>query len=451
MKNENNVPSQQPFAITVIKRDGRAVPFEESKIWAAIDKAREATGVAKNPPVGDDAALSITKQGIIKDIYNLLDSDKTVSTKVIELEKIQEIVESNLWKYYYADVARDYTTYRYKRTLERQGNIFTKYKKRVAASDIENSNANVDEASFSGREKEAASDVSKDIALNTDVLSKPVAQAHKEMLIYQHDLEKAPFGQHNCSFPRFDKLLKEGFKTRNGDVRAANSVQCACQLIAVITQCQSQVQFGGAGALHLDYDLAPYVVKSFFKHLDTGITWLYERKGNGLLKKIAAKKARKYIKHNRKIKNTIVNDYLAKIVPNAYDYAMEELDKEGTQAFESLYHNLNTLESRQGSQVPFSSINLGKDTTPEGRLISKWTFKASLSGIGEHHVTSIFPISIFSYKKGVNADKGDPNYDLKRLALESLSKRIYPNFANCDWSGAHEDPNDRDTDFGTMG
>lgn len=446
-KKSTNIPTQ-PFEITVIKRDGRAVPFEQEKIFAAIDKARESTGVIANPPANDDIAIAETRGNIIADIIALLTEDKTARVKVIELEKIQEIVEYNLWKHYYADVARDYTTYRYKRTLERQGNIFTKYKTRVAASAIENSNANVDEASFSGREKEAASDVSKDIALNTsDVFSKPVSQAHKDMLIYQHDLEKAAFGQHNCLFPNYGKLLAEGFATRNGDVRGANSIDTACQFIAVITQCQSQVQFGGAGSLHLDYDLAPYVIKSFRKHIIKGIDWIYG-KGN-LFAKIKANAAKTYLKRHPIV--SIENTGLESIVPKAIEFAMEELEREGSQAFESLYHNLNTLESRQGSQVPFSSINLGKDTTPEGRLITKWCMNASLAGTGKHHKTAIFPISIFSYKKGVNADKNDPNYDLKRLALLSLSKRIYPNFANCDWSEAHEDPNDPDTDFGTMG
>ena len=127
------------------------------------------------------------------------------------------------------------------------------------------------------------------------------------------------------------------------------------------------------------------------------------------------------------------------------------LEKEGKQAAQGLYHNLNTLESRQGSQVPFTSINFGRDTSPEGKLVSKWMLEASLDGIGKNHSTSIFPISIFQYKKGINADPKDINYDLKQLALKSLSKRIYPNWVNCDWSQAHEDINEPDTYFSTMG
>ena len=135
----------------------------------------------------------------------------------------------------------------------------------------------------------------------------------------------------------------------------------------------------------------------------------------------------------------------------AYKFAMRQLEREGIQASEALYHNLNTLESRAGSQVPFTSINFGRDTSTEGRFVSEKMLRASLAGVGKHHLTPIFPISIFQYKQGCNANPGDPNYDLKQLAIESLSKRIYPNFVNCDYSQACEDPNNPDTYFATMG
>lgn len=134
-----------------------------------------------------------------------------------------------------------------------------------------------------------------------------------------------------------------------------------------------------------------------------------------------------------------------------YQYAYDMLNKEGKQATQGMYHNLNTLESRAGSQLPFTSINLGRDTSPEGRLVNKWIFEASLEGIGKLNATSIFPISIFQYKKGVNAKEGDPNYDLKQLALQSLTKRIYPNVVNGDYKQNIEDPNNPDTFMATMG
>lgn len=149
--------------------------------------------------------------------------------------------------------------------------------------------------------------------------------------------------------------------------------------------------------------------------------------------------------------NTSIDSEKYKKYAKAYEYARLQLEKEGQQAAQGLYHNLNTLESRQGSQVPFTSINLGRDTSPEGRQVTKDILNASIDGIGKYHQTSIFPISIFQYKQGVNANPGDPNYDLKRLALKSLSKRIYPNWVNCDYSNAHEDLDNIDTYFATMG
>lgn len=239
----------------------------------------------------------------------------------------------------------------------------------------------------------------------------------------------------NCLFLDFKRLFENGFKTRNCDVRPPNSLSTACQLVAVALQLQSQCQFGGCASAHIDTDLAPFVKKSFFKHFKDGA---------------------KYIEH-RELPDDFTSDmsisdprYVA-FSKNVTDYAFDMLNKEGKQSAEGLYHNLGTLESRAGSQVPFSSLNLGRDTSAEGRLVSLWLLNASINGIGKHHRTPIFPITIFSYKKGVNTDPGDPNYDLKQLALKSMSMRLYPNWANGDWSEAHEDPDDPDTIFATMG
>lgn len=201
-------------------------------------------------------------------------------------------------------------------------------------------------------------------------------------------------------------------------------------------------QFGGVGSIHLDYDLAPFVKMSFVKHFQDGLKYL-ENKSEYKIDRF-----KKWFELNDL---SIDNEELKEKHPKVYAYAMDMLENEGAQSAQGLYHNLNTLESRQGSQVPFTSVNLGRDTSPEGRLVTKWIMNASIDGIGEHHLTSIFPISIFQYKKGTNAKPGDPNYDLKQLALKSMSKRIYPNWCNGDWSQAHEDENDPDTFFSTMG
>ena len=412
----------------VIKRDGRENPFNSEKIYVAVMKAfNEREKKDGNAiPEKEDIAKQIAKE--------ISESSKDKMT----VEEIQDIVETKLMKSSRPEVAKDYILYRDKRTVirDRKNKLVQKVMIRAKSQINEHSNANVDEESFSGREKEASADIGKTIALEYEGLSKEVAEAHKIMLIYQHDLEKAIYGVHNCLNLYFQYIFKHGFKTRNGDVRPPKSFSTACQLVAVAFQCQSQVQFGGVGTIHLDYDLAPFVRMSFSKHFKEGLKWVEHE-------------SEEYINH---VPDSIgIEDEEAKYHTEAYKYAMEMLEKEGSQSAQGLYHNLNTLESRQGSQVPFTSINLGRDTTPEGRIVTRWMLEASIDGIGKFHLTSIFPISIFQYKVGCNANKEDANYDLKQLALESMSKRIYPNWCNCDWSQAHEDEDNPDTYFSTMG
>lgn len=416
--------------MNVIKRDGREVRFDKVKISNAVLKAvREVDG-----SISGESQMLAEK---IADEIALLSRNK------LSVEEIQDIVEIKLMQSDRKDVAKAYILYRNERTKirDRNNRLVRAVMERADAAVDDRSNANVDEKTFSGREKEASASVGKTIALEYGGLSPEVANAHKDMLIYQHDLEKAIYGVHNCLNVNFQEIFTYGFRTRNGDVRPPTSFSTACQLVAVAFQCQSQVQFGGVGTIHLDYDLAPFVRKSFLKHYADGLKYIEKFDDNVAHKIISVAEAIDY---------PIDNSYFRHL-QNAYSYAMDMLEKEGRQSAQGLYHNLNTLESRQGSQVPFTSINLGRDTSVEGRLVTKWILEASIDGIGHHHLTSIFPISIFQYKPGDNADPGDPNYDLKQLALESMSRRIYPNWANCNWSQAHEDESNPDTYFATMG
>ena len=423
--------------INIQKRDSRIVPFNQNKIIDAVLAAfKEVDG-----KLSDYAYI---KAGNIAD-YIQEQCENMPDGKVLDVESIQDMVEQGLMSTKRKDVAKAYILYRDKRTKEREktSKFVQSINRRNNSSAVENSNANVDERSFSGREKEASADIQKIIALDY-TLSTEVSKAHKDMLLYQHDLEKTNIGEHNCLNIDFKKLFSEGFSTRNGDIRSPATFAAACQLLAVIIQCQSQVQFGGVGSVHADMDLAPYVAKSFIKHFKEYFTDIKDLDSQDLLiviKNITEKYG--------DIK--ISNDKLKEGEPAAFSFAYKQLIREGKQATEALYHNLNTLESRAGSQVPFSSLNFGRDLTPEGMLVSEWLLNASISGIGKHHLTPIFPISIFQYKSGENAEPGTPGYCLKQLALTSLSKRIYPNFVNCDWSQAHEDPNDPDTMFSTMG
>lgn len=411
--------------LKIIKRDGRKVDFDRNKITKAVLAAFDEVDGEITPEAKRKATV----------ITNHIEA---LNKRSMNVEDIQDIIETMLMDGKRKDVARAFVIYRNDRTREREkhSDIVKRVMKRVNATDVQNANANVDEKSFSGREKEASADVGKSIALDYGGLSTEVAQAHKDMLVYQHDLEKAIYGVHNCLNLDFGEIFTYGFKTRNGDVRPPKSFSTACQLVAVAFQCQSQVQFGGVGSIHLDYDLAPFVKMSFSKHFKDGLKWVENESED-------------YTDHVPK--SVSIEDLEAKSHKKAYEYAMTMLENEGQQSAQGLYHNLNTLESRQGSQVPFTSINLGRDTSPEGRLVTKWIMNASIDGIGEHHLTSIFPISIFQYKNGVNAKPGDPNYDLKQLALKSMSKRIYPNWCNGNWSQAHEDEDNPDTFFSTMG
>lgn len=408
----------------VIKRDGREDVYNPNKIHTAISKAF----------IEIDGIVTEESKLIIDRITNQITE---TGKKKMSVEEIQDIVETKLMQSSRKDVAKVYILYRNERTKirDRNSRLVQKVMERVESTVDNRSNANVDEKSFSGREKEVSSDIGKMIALEYDGLSKEVADAHKSMLVYQHDLEKAIYGIHNCLQLNFQEIFTYGFRTRNGDVRPPTSFSTACQLVAVAFQCQSQVQFGGVGTIHLDYDLAPFVKMSFHKHYKDGLKYIEGIDYNEL---------------EPMAEYSIDNDGFKKY-PRVYEYAMDMLEKEGKQAAQGLYHNLNTLESRQGSQVPFTSINLGRDTSAEGRLVTKWIMEASIDGIGKYHLTSIFPISIFQYKSGTNANEGDANYDLKQLALESMSKRIYPNWCNCDWSQAHEDEDNIDTYMSTMG
>lgn len=409
----------------VIKRDGTRVLFDPNKIVRAINKAMvSAYGSVYESDTAEEIADLIGSRGV----------DMTV-------EQIQDLVEGYLMKSEYPEVAKSYIIYRDQRSKERtrRSKLIKAVMKRIDATAVENANANVDEKSFSGREKEASADIQKIIALDY-TLSPEVAQAHKDMLLYQHDMEKTNIGEHNCLFVDFGKVFKDGFVTRNGDIRPPASYSTACQQYAVVYQCQSQVQFGGVGTVHADYDLAPFVAKSFRKHMHNYLTDVEGQTNENA--DIILGQHGPIVMDNHKLRQEM---------PATFAYALKQLEREGTQASEAMYHNLNTLESRAGSQVPFTSINFGRDTSTEGRFVSEHMLKASLAGIGKHHLTPIFPISIFQYKQGCNANPEDPNYDLKKLAIESLSKRIYPNFVNCDYSEAHEDLNNPDTYFATMG
>ena len=308
-------------------------------------------------------------------------------------------------------------------------------REKLTGSRIDNQNANVDEHSFGGRRGEFDSVISKQYALD-NCMSAMARNNHLNNEIYIHDLDAYAIGMHNCLSIPFDDLLTNGFNTRQTDVRPANSINTAFQLVAVIFQLQSLQQFGGVSATHLDWTMVPYVRKSFYKHFKDGVKYLENKELD-------------YSFHS----DLSIDEPDYKIYSEkAYQYAMDMTTKELQQAVEGMYHNLNTLQSRSGNQLPFTSINYGTCTLPEGRMVIKALLEGSIKGNGKFHKTPIFPCGIFQVMSGVNKEPGTPNYDLFRLALESTAKRLYPNYANVDWSGnAGYDKNDPTTYFSTMG
>ena len=413
----------------VIKRDGREVPFNKQKIIDAISKAMRQVGVT-------DLSLASTVADSVFSHFYKEDGENTNEVKV-KVEEIQDIVEDNLMSLN-KDVAKCYIKYRYLHDKARTMyyDLMDTVSEKLTASNVQNQNANVDEYSFGGRMGEANGVVTRKYAL--EYLVSPMARKnHENNEIYIHDLDHYAVGDHNCLSIPFDDLLKNGFNTRQTDVRPAQSISTAFQLVAVIFQLQSLQQFGGVSATHLDWTMVPYVRKSFWKHFKDGLVYIQNEPCP----------TDDYFDPNLPI-----NAEIYKIADEAYQYALDMTTKECYQAVEGMYHNLNTLQSRSGNQLPFTSINYGTCTLPEGRMVTKALLDVSIKGIGKLHKTSIFPCGIFQCMKGINRKEGDPNYDLFRLALESTSKRLYPNYANVDWSGNRGyDVNNPETYFSTMG
>lgn len=408
----------------VTKRDGRQVDFDKSKIYNAVYKAFEQL----NKPV--DEAVQVAGK-----IANEIEASCKEGSSV---EDIQDTVEKKLMASSHKDVAKAYINYRqlHKMARNQYKELMDAVGEKLSGSNIENQNANVDEHSFGGRMGEATRIVTKKFALEN--LVSPMAKAnHENNEIYIHDLDSYAVGNHNCLSIPFDDLLAKGFNTRQTDVRPAQSINTAFQLVAVIFQLQSLQQFGGVSATHLDWTMVPYVRKSFWKHFKDGLVYIQ-------------KEPRPTDDHFNP--NCPINAEIYKVADEAYDYALDMTTKECYQAVEGMYHNLNTLQSRSGNQLPFTSINYGTCTLPEGRMVTKALLDTSIKGIGKLHRTSIFPCGIFQCMKGVNRAPGDPNYDLFKLALKSTAQRLYPNYANVDWSGnAGYDVNDPKTYFSTMG
>lgn len=413
----------------VIKRDGSHQEYDFQKVKKVVSKAFKA--------VGEDVPQKFLEQ--LEDTLNVIASKKTI----IDVEEIQDIIQKELIKRNKYEAAEEFIVYRNKRTeaREQKSSLVRNIRKKLDGKNIENQNANVDEASFGGRIGEASRVVCKNDALKYR-MSKKARKAHENNEIYIHDLDSYSAGMHNCLSVPLDKLLANGFKTRQTDVRPAGSVNTAMQLVAVLFQIQSLQQFGGVAATHLDWTMVPYVRMSFYKHFKDGLKWCVDSTYAEYAKRLT----------KEEIKNLSIEDDYYTAFSKAYQYALEMTRKETFQAVEGMYHNLNTLQSRSGNQLPFSSVNYGTCTLPEGRMVIEALLETSIAGLGEYGRTSIFPCGIFQYSKEINGLPGTPNYDLYKLALKSTAQRLYPNYVNIEWSGNKGyDKNDPRTYMSTMG
>jgi ribonucleoside-triphosphate reductase len=322
----------------VLKRTGKLINFDKQRIISAIQKAYKDAHADNEVPA---YAADIAEQ-----IYNIAKE----MDKPIKVEEIQELVEDYLTEYDKL-VAKVYIRYRYKHGVMRacSDEFIRSISEKLQASNVKNQNANVDEHSFGGRVGEASDEMMKQYALDF-CMSEMAKNNHLNNEIYIHDLSAYAVGMHNCLSIPFDKLLAEGFNTRQTDVRPANSINTAFQLVAVIFQLQSLMQFGGVSATHLDWTMVPYVrksfVKTFRKNLFNYVAFRYpnpdDKHADEYLAKIDSY-------HDDYLNSLSINDELYKQIPIVYNITIEDITKELNQASESLYHNLNTLQSRSGN------------------------------------------------------------------------------------------------------
>lgn len=378
--------------------------FDKQKIANSIKLASAATENENVPEfminrIADQVEEELVKKG----------------TKTISAEDLSNMVENRLMQTAYKEVAKSYITYHYERQKEHvyQSDLIKAFEKKLNGSNIENSNANCDERSFSGRMNEAARVLLKDNALKT--MSKQFRDNHNNNEVYTHDLDSWSSGQHNCLSIPFDNMFRDGVSIKQTDIRKPKAAGTALQQVAVYMQVQSLQQFGGVAATHLDWSMVPSVRWSFFKHL---------------------RDAKKYIcnkdwKIPENCEELSIDDYKNE---DGYQYAIDMTVREVHQGAEALIHNLNSLQSRSGQQLPFSSINYGTCTLTEGRMVSNAILDATLDGTGPLHKTPIFPCGIFQYDEDTNGKPDAPNYDLFLKALKCTAKRFYPNYTNVNWS-----------------
>ena len=421
----------------IVKRDGKIVDFKLDKITDAIAKAGAATEEFKH-----DRAAQLSEK-----VLKL--AEETIKERTPTVEQIQDLVEKVLMDSSFKHTAKAYITYRQDRNKTRnaKSNLMGIYKTIAIAdasedSDVKRSNANVDGNSAMGKMLQFGAEGSKVFA-KTVLVDPRFAAAHDNGDIHIHDLDFYATGTLTCCQTDPLKLFANGgFNTGHGHLRTPNSIASYAALAAIILQANQNEQHGGQSIPNFDYAMAPGVNKSFRKALRSNL-----EKYN----KYSGKKVDIKIPDDITYGDTETLKKL-KIPETVIETSNEDVEKQTFQAMEGFIHNLNTMHSRAGAQVPFTSINFGTDTTPAGRLVTKNLLEATDKGLG-HGETPIFPISIFKVKEGVSYNPEDPNYDLFKRSMEVSSKRLFPNFTFIDapFNLKYYKKGDYNTEIATMG
>lgn len=439
----------------VIKRDGTEVPFEASKIEDAICKAAVACGL--NDEVSRSVARDVTCK--VEDQLELVRADRA------DIESIQDLVESSLIESGYGAVAKAYILYRQKRTDVRESRshmmktMFDLTFRDAVESDNQRENANIDADSSMGTMLKYGSEIAKEYYLK-EIINPKFAQAHREGRIHIHDLDFFALTT-TCTQIDLGKLFEKGFHTGHGYIRTPNSIGSYASLACIVIQANQSDQHGGQSIPAFDYYMAPGVAKTF------RTTFLEYGKLEGIVTPENIREIEETF-NDRIAQGVTVLDRTTQLVIRSkvlagddgkemcfvrvWLAAMEKTRKATYQAMEALIHNLNTMNSRAGAQVPFSSINYGTGTSPEQRMVTGECLRALDAGLGNGE-TSIFPIHIYKVKDGVNAKLGDPNYDLFQLACRVSAKRLFPNFEFLDapFNLEFYKEGDPDTEVATMG
>ena len=461
---------EKPINLIVVKRDGKKVDFDCTKVALAIKKGFDS--VINNPSseeeIGEKKYTEKDMHKVYEAVLDKIEKDYADAEK-IKIEAIQDIIEDVLKQKKYNDVYESFSEYRERRNQSRQ--MFSDEKKlhkflkvieglglkSASEDDAKRENANVDGNSAMGTMLHYGSTVSKEFA--KAYLMKPkFAAAHDSGDIHIHDMDFLPMGTTTCMQIDLNKLFKHGFTTGHGFLRKPKDIMSYGALAAIAIQSNQNDQHGGQSIPAFDFYMAPGVLLTFKKQFKQDLYDLLDY--SEFLNFVNMDKLVKEIDKLDSIEFDIdifapfmkETDHIRKIFEKAYESSLAKTDRKTYQAMEAFVHNLNTMHSRAGAQVPFSSINFGTDVSPEGRMVVKNYLLAVDAGLG-HGETPIFPISIFKVKDGINYNPEDRNYDLFRLSCEVSAKRLFPNFSFIDapYNLEYYKPGDYTTEVGYMG